>query len=181
MAARELTISVRDKILEAIERTIHLVLLVPPDHLGWRPLQEGSAPQKTTDVGHLLGHLLDCAAGLCAVLQTVSPRELNRFDQLQQLEVNHSCTPENAANRLQQYSDAISRAFEFITDADLGRNTPTIFAPEGERLITLLLGNFEHLINHKYQLFFYLKLLNVPVNSMDLYRFRSSPTGNPAR
>ncbi len=38
--------------------------------------------------------------------------------------------------------------------------------------MTLLLGNLEHLLNHKYQLFFYLKLLGVPVNSSDLYRFR---------
>jgi hypothetical protein len=39
---------------------------------------------------------------------------------------------------------------------------PSVFVPEGEQLATLLLGNLEHLINHKYQLFFYLKLLGIP-------------------
>jgi hypothetical protein len=42
---------------------------------------------------------------------------------------------------------------------------------EGEPVMTLLLENFEHLMNHKYQLFFYLKLLGTGVNTSDLYRF----------
>lgn len=40
------------------------------------------------------------------------------------------------------------------------------------RLISLLLGNLEHLINHKQQLFTYLKLLGADVTSQDLYPFR---------
>jgi hypothetical protein len=32
-----------------------------------------------------------------------------------------------------------------------------VFVPQGEPLLTLLLGNLEHFINHKYQLFSYLK------------------------
>jgi hypothetical protein len=43
---------------------------------------------------------------------------------------------------------------------------------EGEPLLTLLLGNLEHLINHKHQLFWYLKLLGVSVRTPDLYRLR---------
>jgi len=48
----------------------------------------------------------------------------------------------------------------------------TVFVKEGETLLTLLLGNLEHLINHKHQLFTYLKLLGVAVTSQDLYHFR---------
>jgi hypothetical protein len=33
-----------------------------------------------------------------------------------------------------------------------------------------LLANLEHFINHKYQLFFYLKLLGVSVDTRDLYK-----------
>ena len=39
-------------------------------------------------------------------------------------------------------------------------------------ILTLLLGNLEHLINHKHQLFTYLKQMGVPVATPDLYRFR---------
>lgn len=65
-------------------------------------------------------------------------------------------------------------AFALCTDQDLARKIPTVFVPQGEALITLLLGNLEHLTNHKYQLFFYLKLLGVNVTSADLYSFRSN-------
>ena len=40
-------------------------------------------------------------------------------------------------------------------DAALARRIPTVFVPEGEALLTLRLGNLEHFINHKYQLFAY--------------------------
>jgi hypothetical protein len=43
-----------------------------------------------------------------------------------------------------------------------------------ESVMTLLLGNLEHLVNHKYQLFVYLKLLGVPVATRDLYCWRGS-------
>lgn len=174
METRELTTSVRDKILEAIERTIHLVRLVPAERLDWRPaLGEGSSP-KPADLGHLLGHLLDCVAGFCAVLQAAYPSQLREFDIFRNLDVNHLCGPRDAAARLQKYSESISRAFDFCADQDLACKIPTIFAPQGETLVTLLLGNLEHLTNHKYQLFFYLKLLGVNVSSADLYRFRSN-------
>jgi len=54
---------------------------------------------------------------------------------------------------------------------------PTVFAA-AESLTTLLLGNLEHLINHKYQLFVYLKILGVPVATADLYRWRGN-AGEP--
>lgn len=189
MSRPELTNSIRDKILEAIERMIHLVGLVPAGRLGWRPVgadfgnaaigQDGS-PQGPMDLGHLLGHLLDCAAGFCAVLQAAYPAQLSDFDRIRKLEVNHWCNPNETVIRLQQYSDCIARGFELCTDQDLARSIPTAFVPGGERMITLLLGNLEHLTNHKYQLFFYLKLLQIPVTSVDLYRFRGDSAKGPA-
>ncbi len=32
-----------------------------------------------------------------------------------------------------------------------GRRIPTVFVPEGEPLLTLLLTNYEHLASHNYQ------------------------------
>jgi hypothetical protein len=49
---------------------------------------------------------------------------------------------------------------------------PSVFVPEGEALLTLLSGNLEHVINHKYQLFSYLRMLGVPLGTRDLYVFR---------
>ena len=70
------------------------------------------------------------------------------------------------------YRGHVEDGFALLTDVDLGRQLSTVFVQQGETLLTLLLGNLEHLINHKHQLFTYLKLLGVEVTSRDLYHFR---------
>ncbi|MCU1336710.1 MAG: hypothetical protein JWO19_2291 [Bryobacterales bacterium] len=70
------------------------------------------------------------------------------------------------------YQGHVEDGFARLTDVDLGRQLSTVFVNQGESLLTLLLGNLEHLINHKHQLFTYLKLLGVEVTSRDLYHFR---------
>jgi hypothetical protein len=155
------------KVGEQIERTRHLISLIPAGRADWTPPIPGAWP-----AGVLLGHLLDCLAGFCAVLQAAVPVELAHFSRLRELPVNQPCSPEEATGRIAHYRDHIEEGFRRLTDADLSRRLPTVFVPEGEPLLTLLLGNLEHLVNHKHQLFIYLKLQGVPVESRDLYRFR---------
>jgi hypothetical protein len=166
--ARQLCTSLLDKIHEQIEGTEHLISLLPPDCLDWEPLVLG-----TWSVGVLLGHLLDCLAGFCAVLSAFEPQRLAHFTSLRELPVNHRCPPGEAARRIAIYRAHIDEGFLLLGDADLGRRVPTVFVKQGESLLTLLLGNLEHLINHKHQLFTYLKLLGVGVTSQDLYSFRT--------
>ena len=156
------------KIEQQIERADHLVALVPADHLEWRPV---AGAQRVCD---LLGHLLESLAGFCAALYAVEPNRLEHFQGLRQLQVNHCCGVEEARGRMRGYLDHIRYGFEHITDADLARRTPTLFSRDGERLMGLLLDNLEHFINHKYQLFFYLKMLGVDVATPDLYHFNES-------
>jgi len=90
---------------------------------------------------------------------------------LRSLPVNHFWTPQEARIRVSLYEENIENGFELCSDDDLSCILPTVFT-NGESLATLLLGNLEHLINHKYQLFMYLKLLGVPVVTKDLYAWR---------
>ena len=171
MLERAIADSVSGKISEAIERTDHLVSLVPVEKLSWRPeMPEGQTP--AIDLGHLLGHLLTCLAGFCAALYAAFPAELSEMEKLRSLTVDHSCAPEETRERIALYSQHISRGLARCSEGDLGRKIRTVFVPEGETLLTILMGNFEHLGNHKYQLFFYLKMLGVKVGTPDLYRFR---------
>ena len=39
--------------------------------------------------------------------------------------------------------------------------------------MTILLANLEHFINHKHQLFFYLKLLGLEVGTAQLYEIKA--------
>ena len=148
------------KIQEQIDRTVHLINLLPEDRLD-RPIQL------------LLGHLLDCLAGFCAVLAVVEPLRLAHFSQLRSLPVNHACSPDDAIARIALYQARIEEGFDLLEDASLSKTVATVFVERGETILTLFLGNLEHLINHKHQLFMYLKQMGVEVTTRDLYRFRT--------
>jgi hypothetical protein len=154
------------KLEEQIERAEHLITLIPPDKLEWKP-QSGSLR-----VCDLLGHLLECLAGFCATLYSADSSHLAHLERLRELPVNHCCEIEEARERVRGYAMHIKESFAVLSDDDLARRVPTVFVPEGEAVITILLGNLEHFINHKFQLFFYLKLLEVGVSTNDLYRIR---------
>ena len=154
--------------MEEIERTRHLIGLLREEEVAWKP----SMPQRSMDVAHLLSHLQECLAGFCAVLYKVFPDRLAHFEELKKLPVNHGCGTEEALTRIASYVDHIREGFAFCHDEDLRRLIPTVFVPEGETMMTLLLGNFEHFVSHKYQLFMYLKFMGHPVTTRDLYHFR---------
>ena len=153
--------------LEAqIERTDHLLSLVPPDKLEWQPLPDSFR------VCELLGHLLESLAGFCAALYGLDPRRLAHFARLRALKVNHRCGIEEARERMAEYLAYIREGFAGLADADLARRVPTVFATAGEAGLTILLNNLEHFTNHKHQLFFYLKLMGIRVTTRDLYQFK---------
>lgn len=154
------------KIEEQIERLNHLTALIPEESIEWRPTSDAM------QVCDLLGHLLETLAGFCAVLYALHPDRLGHFARLRELEVNHCCGIEEARLRIQDYKACIEEGFALTDDEDISHQIPTVFVSEGETILTLLLGNLEHLINHKYQLFFYLKLLGVRVATADLYHLR---------
>jgi hypothetical protein len=170
---RQIIEALRGKVFEAVERTAHLVCLVPPNRLEWRP-ELPNCDLPASDLGHLLGHLLDCLAGFCAAFYATFPDELADFGELRSIPVSQFCRPDDAARNIELYTKHIDRGFQLCTDEDLRRKIRTVFVPGAERLLTVLLGNLEHLINHKYQLFFYLKLMGVPLTTTDLYVFRGA-------
>ncbi len=145
-----------EKIREQIERTTHLIGLVPGARLSWRPALGAWTTQE------LIGHLLDSISGFCAVLAAAEPERLAHFAKLRKQPAT-----------IEGYRTYIEEGFALLTDADLARRIPTVFVAQGEAVLTLFLGNLEHLINHKYQLFSYMKQMGVPVATPDLYQLRS--------
>lgn len=157
--------SLQVKIQEQIDRAVHLITLAPLDRLNWKPDIDGAWPLEM-----LFGHLLDCLAGFCAALAAAEPERLAYLSELRNLPVNHACSPGEAIQRIGIYAAHIDSGFALLTDADLGRKVPTVFVEGGETLLALFLGNLEHLINHKHQLFTYLKQMGLPVGTAELYR-----------
>jgi uncharacterized damage-inducible protein DinB len=158
------------KLHEQLELTGHLIGLLPKGGINWAPALPGA-----WSAAELLGHILECLSGFCAVLYTCEPERLAHFKLLREGLVNHRCAPDEALERIRTYWSHIDQGFALLRDADLARRIPTVFVSEGETLMTLLLGNLEHLLNHKHQLFMYLKLMGVAAGTRDLYRFRGEP------
>lgn len=137
-------------------------------------------------VHRLLNHLLDCAAGFCAVLAAVYPEPLAHFQELKKLLRNKQGTVAETQQNLHVFLAYVDEGFAILEDRDLERIIPTVFVKDGLPVLTLLLGNLEHFINHKYQLLVYLKLMGHALGTSDIYSFheeRSSyfPSQNGAR
>ncbi|MEW6127446.1 MAG: DinB family protein [Acidobacteriota bacterium] len=165
-SSTQLIDALRDKTLEQIERLDSLIVKIPDDKPEWQPVDS------TLPLTDLLGHLLECLAGFCAVLYALRPRQLSHFPHLRALPVNQPRKATDARQLMEIYRQHLEQGFALLTDDDLSIKVSTVFVPAGESVLTLLLGNLEHLLNHKYQLFFYLKMLGVAVASQDLYQFR---------
>src|SRR5712671_3896867 len=114
------------KIHEQIERTEHLIRRLPENCTDWVPAISGA-----WSVGFLLGHLLDCLAGFCAVLYAVAPERLGGLVTLRDLPVNHACMPAEAAGRIPAYLAALDEGFATIRDADLALRVSTVFVKNG--------------------------------------------------
>jgi hypothetical protein len=161
-----LSAAILSKILQQIERADHLTALLPPDQLTWTPNIAGAWP-----IGMLLGHLQDCLAGFCAVLAAIHPEKLQHFHELKSRRTNEPVSIQEARDGFALYRAHIIAGFDVLDDADLAQRVPTVFIAEGELALTLLLGNLEHFINHKHQLFLYMKLMGADLASRDLYHF----------
>jgi len=164
--AHEACAAFLSKVDHQVERVEHLLSLVPRDRLDWTP----PIPRAFTVCG-LLGHVLDCLAGFCAVLYAANPGRLETLLELKSLPANTPLDPAAAMGHLGAYRRGIHDGFSLLADDDLHRKLPTVFVAEGEPLLALLLINYEHLASHKYQLFLYLRMMGVEVGSRDLYHF----------
>jgi hypothetical protein len=153
------------KIEEQIERSAHLADLLP-DEARQLPLSEFDH----WTAGDLLGHLIACMAGFCAALYAADKERLAHFQSLRQLPKIPSMYPRQFRARAEIFSAHIREAFGLFDDAALSLVIPTVFVPSGQTLMTLLLGNLEHLINHKRQLFEFLKRQKIAVGTADLYQ-----------
>jgi hypothetical protein len=161
-----------DKLREQVELTEHLISLIPSGQADWYPNLSSINNPNFFRLNELLFHLTECLAGFCAALHAAHKDRLAHFAKLRKVRANHSCEPEETRALLEIYMSHIEEGFAVLTDDDLTRQIPTVFVREGEALFTILIGNLEHYINHKHQLFFYLKMLGVPVETRDLYHLR---------
>ncbi|HSB68386.1 MAG TPA: hypothetical protein VLT62_03515 [Candidatus Methylomirabilis sp.] len=84
-----------EKLREQVERLDHRLALIPPGARTSAALPIRNA----MPLDMLLGHLLECLAGVCATLQAAYPERLAHFTRLRTLPVNHRCGVREAWRR----------------------------------------------------------------------------------
>jgi hypothetical protein len=122
--SRGLPALVLAKVEEQVERLEHLLDRIPPDRLAWEPPSLRAAMRLEL----LLGHLLECLAGVCATLYAAHPEPLAHFTRLRARPVNQACTLGEARARIREYREHIEEGFGHLVDEDLARN-PDGFRP----------------------------------------------------
>jgi hypothetical protein len=144
------------RILEDVDLAGELMALVPKGREEWRP--EGW-PGEPFTLAALRDHMAEALGGVCACLYRLHPEQLKHFELLRG-SVNYA-----------ELRQAAAEGFQFVRDADLLLLLPTVFSPEGKPFLETLMVNWKHLLHHSHQLFTYLKLLGIPVETRHLYRF----------
>ena len=140
-----------------------LISLAPADKLDWQP---GKGNYMT--LGQLLHHLAMCPGLFVPAINNAFP-PAEAFQTFVQEDLKNTKAPDVAGRELSRGWDESRAALSRVSDADF--QAKRVVVPWGPPLPLwrTCLGMAEHWANHKYQLFFYLKLLGLPVNTLTLY------------
>jgi uncharacterized damage-inducible protein DinB len=148
---------------EGVNRsTDTLIRISPGDKVSWNP-----GPTFMT-AGQLLHHLSNCPA-------VISMAATNSFPSSEKLreyiaaELKKSADPSTAAKRLAENFAAARSHLTGLSDGDLVHRTVAMPFGGSVPLAASLLFAIQHQTNHTMQLFSYLKLLGLPVNTETLY------------
>ncbi len=149
--------------LDAYRPTEAMFRMVPADKLDWKP-----APNFLT-IGQVLYHI---SAGLGSELQMLITGKWPTPEEMQasmKPENFPSCGIEDALARLEKDKTALHQVLADLSEEDFANKIVSVPWGWQGKFEVMALNFREHFTNHKMQLFTYLKLLGLPVNTQTLY------------
>lgn len=152
-------------VMDAYRPAKALIRVVPADKLDWRP------KPNFMSFGQLVCHMAGGTGGDLRCLfkgewPTTSPEQMAEMMKLENLP---SCGVEEALSKLENDKSVLREFLDGISEKDFTDkvvSTPWGMQGKMERMSIAFL---EHFVNHKMQLFIYLKLLGLPVDTGTLY------------
>lgn len=136
---------------------------VPADKLEWSP-----AGAKFMPLGALLRHLAACPGMISVIARNQFP-DAESMKKLIAENDNQRATPQEAQALLQQNLEQAQSDLAALSEEDY--KNVIVTAPFATLpMWRMLLAGSEHLLNHKMQLYMYLKLLGRPVGWMNLMK-----------
>ena len=150
-------------VMENYRPTEKLIRMVPEDKINWAP---GPTFMNT---GQVLGHLSEGIGGGLEMLLTGKWPSAQEMEEGMKLENLPSCNPQEALDKLEKDKKILRQVLDGVSEEDFANKVVSVpwgWNAKMERMAINFLGHFT---NHKMQLFTYLKLLGLPVNTETLY------------
>jgi hypothetical protein len=140
-----------------------LIAMVPANKLDWKP------GPTFMSFGQVICHLSDgLGAGFEMLLSGKWPSE-KEMEEGMKLENLPSCTIQEALDKLEKDKGILREALGRVSEADFTNRVVSVPWGMKAKLERMAISFLEHFGNHKMQLFIYLKLLGLPVNTGTLY------------
>jgi hypothetical protein len=152
-----------DFAMQAYRPALTLIQMAPTDKLDWRP------GPKFLSLGQLICHL---STGLGADLRILITGNWPAPEQMQEemrLEDIPACTVAEALTKLEKDKATLSQVLASVSAEDFAQKVVSVPWGVQGKLERMALYFREHFTNHKQQLFTYLKLIGLPVDTTTLY------------
>jgi len=138
-----------------------LIKMVPADKLEWKP------GPSFMSLGHLIHHL---SGGIGAELRMLVTGNWPKPEEMEQLmKTAPSCSAQDALERLEKDKAELRAILSEISEEDFANKIVSVPWGWNNKIERMALDFRDHFINHKMQLFTYLKILGFPVNTNILY------------
>jgi uncharacterized damage-inducible protein DinB len=152
-------------VMDAYRPAKALIGMAPADKLEWRP------GPNFMSVGQVICHLVDGMGGdlRCLFTGEWPTTSMEQMAEMMKLENRPSCGVAEALNKLENDKAVLREFLDGISEEDFAHkpvSTPWGMQGKMEPMSIAFLGHF---LNHKMQLFIYLKLLGLPVDTGTLY------------
>ena len=140
-----------------------LIGMVPADKLNWKP------GPTFMSVGQAICHLSDGFGGGFDMLLSGKWPSMEEMGEGMKLENLPSCSPQEALDKLEKDKKILRQVLDGVSEEDFTNKVVSVPWGMTAKVERMAISFLEHFTNHKMQLFTYLKLLGLPVNTETLY------------
>lgn len=147
--------------LSAFRPAESLLKMVPADKLDWKP------GPSFMSMGHLICHLSEgIGTELGMLVQNSWPKPEEMAELMKQ---TPTCGVQEALAKLEKDKTTLREVLASVSEEDFANKIVSVPWGWKAKMEKMSLDFREHFVNHKMQLFTYLKLLGFPVNTETLY------------
>jgi hypothetical protein len=152
-----------DFVMEAYRPAECLIKMAPLDKLGWKP------GPKFLSLGQVICHLSDGLGSGLQMLVSGKWPTMQEMEEGMKVENMPSCTVPEALAKLEADKGILRETLTGISEQDFAHKVVSVPWGMKGKMNRMAASFREHFTNHKMQLFTYLKLLGLPVDTNTLY------------